>query len=48
MMKNINVMFEDDEYEGLLRKKGKLTWKEYIIKEGDKDGKKEEISDQMH
>lgn len=31
-MKNINVMFEDDEYEKLIKAKGKLSWHDFIIK----------------
>ena len=34
-MKTINVTFEEKEYKGLLRAKGKLTWKEFIKSKGD-------------
>ena len=30
-MKIINVIFDDDEFKLLLAKKGKLTWREYIL-----------------
>lgn len=31
-MKQINVVFEDDEHKRLVRKKGKLTWHDFILK----------------
>jgi predicted CopG family antitoxin len=30
-MKTINVTFEDEEYQALLKKKGDLTWREFIL-----------------
>ena len=30
-MKNLNVMFEDEEYNQLLGKKGERTWKEFFL-----------------
>lgn len=41
-MKNINVMFEDAEYKAVKKKKGNLTWKEYIlnIKRGGKNDRR--------
>jgi hypothetical protein len=30
-MKNINVMFEDEEFAKLEAVKGKLTWREFIL-----------------
>jgi len=31
-MKSIHVIFEDEEHEALLKKKGELTWREFILK----------------
>jgi hypothetical protein len=31
-MKNINVLFEDDEFELLLKIKRKITWRRFILK----------------
>ncbi|KKM75454.1 hypothetical protein LCGC14_1390070 [marine sediment metagenome] len=31
-MKQINVYFEDEEYKKLVKKKGKLTWHDFILK----------------
>ena len=31
-MKNINIMFEDNEYELLKKEKGNLSWKEFFLK----------------
>ena len=33
MTKTINIIFEDKEHNALKKKKGKLTWKEYIMRE---------------
>ncbi len=30
-MKQINVYFDDQEYEKLVKKKGKLTWRDFIL-----------------
>ena len=30
-MKTLNISFEDKEYEKLEKKKGKLTWKQFIM-----------------
>lgn len=35
-MKTINVTFEDEEYKRLIRKKGKLSWHDFIIKLAEK------------
>jgi len=32
MVKNINVTFNDDEFEKLKKRKGKLSWHDYIMK----------------
>jgi len=31
-MKNINVTFEDEEYEEILKRKKELTWHDFIMK----------------
>jgi predicted CopG family antitoxin len=31
-MKTINVTFDDEEYRKLEQKKGKLTWRQFILK----------------
>jgi hypothetical protein len=31
-MKNINVTFEDEEYEEILKRKKELTWHDFILK----------------
>jgi hypothetical protein len=33
MTKTINIVFEDKEHEKLKKRKGDLTWKEYITRE---------------
>tara|TARA_R100001530_G_C4321451_1_gene156019 strand:- start:5928 stop:6029 length:102 start_codon:yes stop_codon:yes gene_type:complete len=33
MVKTINIYLDEQEYYNLKEKKGKLTWKEYLIKE---------------
>ena len=30
-MKTINVFFEDSDYEKLIKRKGKLSWREFIL-----------------
>lgn len=30
-MKTVNVTFEDSEHERLLEKKGKMSWREFIL-----------------
>ena len=45
-MKTINVTFEDEEHERLVKKKGNLSWHDFILKlaenndEEKKDGEK--------
>jgi len=31
-MKSINVYFEDEDYKKLIKKKGDLTWRDFILK----------------
>lgn len=31
-MKSINVVFEDKEYDKLIKSKGKLSWRQFILK----------------
>jgi predicted CopG family antitoxin len=31
-MKQLNIVFEDDEYKKLIEKKGKQTWREFILR----------------
>ena len=31
-MKQINVYFDDNEYKNLVKQKGKLTWRDFILK----------------
>ena len=33
-MKNLNVRFEDEEYTELARKKGSMTWHDWILSRG--------------
>lgn len=33
-MKTINVTFEDDEYDALVKVKGNMSWRDFIIKGG--------------
>jgi len=35
-MKTINISFEDKEYKKLIKSKGELSWKAYIMKEVNK------------
>ena len=39
-MKTINETFEDSEYEDLIKAKGKMSWREFILQLRKKKGKK--------
>lgn len=42
-MKNINIAFEDVEYDQILKVKGELTWREFfkfIVRESERKGHK--------
>ena len=34
-MKTINVSFEDKEFNNPIKRKGKLSWKEFILNQGE-------------
>ena len=36
-MKQLNIDLEDTEHKKLMRLKGQLTWKEYLMREVDKE-----------
>ena len=42
-MKTINVTFEDKDYQKLIKKKGTLSWREFILKLTNE--KKEDVKD---
>ena len=37
-MKEIRITLEDQEYEKVLKQKGEMTWKEYFMEGGEKNG----------